>query len=69
MLYFPSFMEISLWVGIIAVILLLTSQILYSCPGENHIVLERSRLKSAALVVGLVFILTTLVEIYSILRT
>ena len=69
MLYFPSFMEISLWVGIIAVILLLTSQILCSCHGENHIVLERNRLKSVALIVGLVFILTTLAEIYNILRT
>jgi hypothetical protein len=62
---FPlSFWDISLWLAITAVILLATSELISPYYGQTSLIIEKGRLRRAAVLLGLLFVLTVLIRIY-----
>jgi Ni,Fe-hydrogenase I cytochrome b subunit len=62
---FPlSFSDIILWLAITAIILLATSELISPYYGKTNLLIDKNRLRLAALGVGIVFIVTILVQIY-----
>ncbi len=64
-MYFPlSLWDISLWIAIMTIILLVTSEIIAPYSGHfGNFVIEKTRLRLVALVLGAVFIVTVLVRV------
>ncbi|MBN1244248.1 hypothetical protein JXA31_01480 [Candidatus Bathyarchaeota archaeon] len=63
---FPlSLSDISLWLAVTAIILLLTSELLYSLPEISaRLVIDKKRLRMAALGVGLGFLVTVVMRVF-----
>lgn len=67
---FPlSFWDIGLWLAITAMILLATSEFISPCYGYANFLVEKKRLRRAALVVGLLFLATVFIRIYGMVST
>jgi len=65
---FPlSFWDISLWLAVTAIILLATSELLSPYYGKTGILIEKRRLRTVALTVGLLFMFTVFIRIYQII--
>jgi len=65
---FPlSFLDISLWLAITTIILLITSEIISPYYGKTAILVQKRRLRIVALTVGLIFIFTVFIRIYQII--
>ena len=63
---FPlSISDISLWLAITAIILLITSELL-SSPTEysRRIIIEKKRLRITALIFGMAFMITVIIRVY-----
>ena len=64
---FPlSFWDFRLWLAINAVILLITSEVLSSYH-EKMFMIEKKRLRTIALILGIIFAITVLIQIYETL--
>ncbi len=64
-MHFPlSFSDIILWLAITAIILLATSELISPYYGKTNLLIDKNRLRFAALGVGIVFIVGILVQIY-----
>jgi hypothetical protein len=64
---FPlGFWDLSLWTAIIAIILLVTSELLSPYYGRTRLMINRRRLRIVALVVALIFLATVAYRIYGI---
>lgn len=63
---FPlSLSDISLWLAVTAIILLITSELLYSLPEISaRIMIDKKRLRLAALGVGLSFLVTVAMRVF-----
>ena len=63
---FPlSLSDLSLWLAVMAIILLITSELLYSLPEISaRIMIDRKRLRLAALGLGLGFLVTVLMRLF-----
>ncbi len=61
-----GFWDLSLWTAIIAIILLITSELLSPYYGRTGIVINRHRLRIAALAVALIFLGTVAYRVYQI---
>ena len=62
---FPlSFSDIILWLAITAIILLATSELISPYYGRTNLLIDKNRLRLAALGVGIVFIVSILAQIY-----
>jgi hypothetical protein len=63
---FPlSLSDISLWLAVTAIILLITSELLYSLPEISaRIMIDKKRLRLAALGVGLGFLVTVAMRVF-----
>ncbi|MDH5770408.1 MAG: hypothetical protein OEZ25_03880 [Candidatus Bathyarchaeota archaeon] len=62
---FPlSFSDIILWLAITAIILLATSELISPYYGKTNLLIDKNRLRLAALGVGIVFIASILMQIY-----
>ena len=61
-----NLMDISLWLAIIATILLITSEIILPYT-KKAILIERRRLRTVAIIVGLAFTFTVFIRIYQII--
>jgi hypothetical protein len=63
---FPlSLSDISLWLAVTAIILLITSELLYSLPEISaRIMIDKKRLRLAALGVGLCFLVTVAMRVF-----
>lgn len=63
---FPlSMLDISLWLAVTAIILLITSELLSSSTEyAQNIVIERKRLRLLALALGTVFMITVIMRIF-----
>ena len=63
---FPlSLSDISLWLAVTAIILLITSELLYSLPEISaRIMIDKRRLRLAAIGVGLAFLATVVMRIF-----
>ena len=64
---FPlSFSDITLWLAITAIILLATSELISPYYGKTNLLIDKNRLRLAALGIGIVFIISILAQIYLI---
>jgi len=65
---FPlSFWDISLWLAVTAVILLATSELISPYYGKTNFLINKKRLRGAALLFGTLFMITVLIRIYEII--
>lgn len=65
---FPlSFWDISLWLAVTAIILLATSELISPYYGKTNLLINKKRLRGAALLLGIVFMLTVIIRIYGII--
>jgi len=67
---FPmGFWDISLWLAVTAIILLATAELISPYYGRTNLVIEKKRLKQAALLLGVLFLITVAVRIYGIITS
>ena len=67
---FPlSFWDISLWLAITAIVLLVTSEMLSPYYGKINIRIAKKKLKNAAFAVSILFLATVAIRIISIVLT
>jgi len=65
---FPlSFWDISLWLAVTAIILLITSELISPYYGRMNLFINKKRLKNAALSIGTLFLITVAIRIIGIL--
>ena len=65
---FPlDFWDISLWLAITAIILLITSELMSPYYGKTNILISKKRLKNTALAVSILFLATVAIRIISII--
>jgi len=60
----PTFSDLTLWLAVTSIILLATSEFISPYYGKTNLLIEKNRLRLAALTVGILFILAILVQIY-----
>jgi len=64
---FPlSFWDISLWLAITSIILLATSELISPYYGQTNLIIDKRKLRTAALILSTLFMLTVLIRIYEI---
>jgi hypothetical protein len=64
---FPlGFWDLSLWTAIIAIILLVTSELLSPYYGRTGLLIDKKRLRMVALIVALIFLASVVYRIYEI---
>ena len=64
-----GFWDISLWLAVTAIILLVTAELISPYYGRTNLVMEKKRLKQAALLLGVLFLITVAVRIYGIITS
>ena len=65
---FPlTLQDIGLWLAVIAIILLATSQLLSPYHGKANLPINKKRLRTAAIVVGTLFMVTVVLRILQIM--
>jgi len=65
---FPlSFWDISLWLAITAIILLVTSELISPHYGKTNLLINKKRLRNAAVTVSTLFLATVAVRIATII--
>lgn len=62
-----SFNDISLWLAVTAIILLITSELTSPYYGKTNLPIDRRRLRQAALIFGVLFMITVAIRIYGII--
>jgi len=64
---FPlGFWDLSLWTAIIAIILLVTSELLSPYYGRTGLLIDKKRLRMVALIVALIFLASVVYRTYEI---
>jgi hypothetical protein len=67
---FPlSFDDISLWLAVVAMVLLITSELMLPYSGRNGLLLNKRRLKNVSLAVGVLFVAIVVVRVITILTS
>jgi len=67
---FPlTFWDISLWLGITAIILLATAELISPYSGKTNIIIEKRKMRRAALLAGIMSMMTVIARIYGIIIT
>lgn len=67
---FPlSFWDISLWLAVTAIILLITSELTSPYYGKTNLLINKKRLKNTALTTGTLFLITVAMRIYEIITS
>jgi len=65
---FPlTFEEISLWLAVTAITLLVTSELISPHYGQTNLPINKRRLRTTALIIGFLFMVTVAVRIYQII--
>jgi hypothetical protein len=65
---FPlSFEDVSLWLAVTAIILLVTSELLSPYYGKKNLIINKKRLRNAALGVSTLFLATVAIRIVTII--
>ena len=62
-----SFWDLSLWIAVTAIILLVTSELLSPYYGRTSIIVNKKRLRMVALSFGILFMITVFIRVYEIL--
>lgn len=67
---FPlTFDDISLWLAITSIILLITAELISPHYGQANILIDKRKLRTTALTVGLLFLITVVIRIYGIITS
>ena len=67
---FPlGFDDISFWLAVTSIILLVTSEFMNSNYGQIPIIIEKKHLRTTALILGFLFLSTVAIRIYQIIVT
>jgi hypothetical protein len=61
-----GFWDLSLWTAIIAIILLVTSELLSPYYGRTGIIINKKRLRIAAMIIAFIFLGTVAYRVYEI---
>jgi hypothetical protein len=65
---FPlSFWDVSLWLAITAIILLITSELISPYYGKTNLLINKKRLRNVALTVSTLFLITVAIRIATII--
>jgi accessory gene regulator protein AgrB len=62
-----DFWNVSLWLAVTAIILLITTQLAAAYDGPATLLIEKKRLKNAALLMGMLFLITVAMRICGII--
>lgn len=60
----PSLEDVSLWLAVTAIILLVTAELISPQHTKKTIMVEKKRLKQTALIVGTLFLVTFAIQVY-----
>jgi len=67
---FPlSFWDLSLWLAVTSIILLVTSELVSPYYGKTNLLINKKRLKNAALTMGILFLITVVIRIFGIITS
>lgn len=67
---FPlGFWDISLWLAVTSIILLVTSELLSPHYGKTSLLLNPKKLRNVAIVTSTLFLITVAIRIYNIITT
>jgi len=67
---FPlGFWDISLWLAVTAIILLITSELISPYYGKTNLLINKKRLRNVALTVSTVFLITVAIRIATIITS
>jgi hypothetical protein len=61
-----TFWDISLWLAVTSIILLITAELISPYYGQTNLHINKKRLKNAALITGILFLITVAIRIYGI---
>lgn len=61
--------NISLWLAVSAIILLITTQLISAYEGNATIMIDQRKLKIAAVIMGILFLATMAIRIYGIITS
>jgi hypothetical protein len=64
-----DFWNVSLWLAVTAIILLITVQLASAYDGKATIIIDQKKLKITALVIGVLFLVTVAIRIYGIITS
>jgi len=60
---------VSLWLAITGIILLITAQLASAYDGEATILIDQKKLRTTAVVIGILFLITVAIRIYGIVTS
>jgi Ni,Fe-hydrogenase I cytochrome b subunit len=60
---------VSLWLAITGIILLITAQLASAYDGEATILIDQKKLRTTAVAVGILFLITVAIRIYGIVTS
>lgn len=70
MVQFPlSFPDIMIWLAFMAILLLTTSEVIFSFGAKRRIALNKRKLRNASFIVGVAFIITVILRVYEIVTS
>jgi len=65
---FPlSFWDISLWLAVTAIILLITSELISSYYGKTNLLINKRRIRNVSIIVSALFLITVAIRIATII--
>jgi polyferredoxin len=64
-----TFWSISLWLAVTSIILLITAQLVSAYDGPATLLIDSRKLKTAALIIGILFLATVAIHIYTIITS
>ena len=64
-----SFWDLSLWLAVTAIILLIASELVSPHYGRTSILINKNRLRNAALTMSILFLITVGIRIYGIIAS
>jgi len=67
-LNFPlNFWDVSLWLAVTAIILLITAELTSPYYGKTNLLIDKKKLRKTALIIGILFLITVAIRIYGII--
>jgi len=64
-----DFWNVSLWLAVTFIILLITAQLVSAYDGPSTLLIDSRKLKAAALTMGILFLATVAIRIYKIITS
>jgi uncharacterized protein involved in exopolysaccharide biosynthesis len=64
-----DFWNVSLWLAVTAIILLITAQLVSAYEGSATLIVDKKGLRNAALAMGILFLIIVAMRIYEIIVT